>query len=642
MKGRVPALFFILLLFASIMTSASATVIVNKIYPPLIIVGNAPHDHVVQPGNEEVVYFYVADIFPPKNITAYYRVDDGEWKTAFVKDAIAGESWDIYRSIINRYYGTNPDRFYVYYKELIVPAQKPGARVNFKVVVTGPTGKVSVSPVYTFYVVNPSGDRVLIVDPSLDAMSYLKSMGSVMDMINASKEFYNYNLSDYEAGVAQLEAVPHWMIREHHWGQLAAKYDIRVVSPSELPQAISEMGPRVIILADLWLPNWGLSRGEMEALESYLKASHAGLVVTGGTLFDWGNPSHIGNVTNEPSIAGMLGLGLLQLEEAIRSSSGLENVSVTLPCVNTGSTLMVGDSGISPSSYDTIGWQVVLSNGQRAMAERALNRFVEDNGTVLRGLAEAVANVTNKSLNITLTAELPFAKAVSNAVFMDDYISVSMNGREVNLVPSSQNLEMWRFLWAARRHFPEVFAHTVDYTGGILRVDGPYRAVYTSFELEEGNEAELSLLDKLVNWAAGGSKNAPTVVILSNDIDWDIKGDLLGAQLENLGFSVRRVTADQFDAYKQSPFIIILGGPDAYSGVGAYVREALTADEQNAIRTGTRGVLIESDVWASRQVVLVLAGPDRWGTARKVKGYIRGIGTNYADMVASFEATVRG
>ncbi len=642
MRGRVPALFFILILFCSVMAVASATVIVNKIYPPLIIVGNAPSGHAIQPGTEEVVYFYVADMFPPKNITAYYRVNDGEWKTAFVKDAAAGESWDVYQSIINRYYGNNPSKFYVYYKKLTIPAQQPGVKVDFKVVVTGPTGKVSVSPVYTFYVVNPSGERVLIVDPSVDARSYLDSLNSVVDMINASREFYNYNLSDYEAAVTPLKLVPHWMIGEHHWEQLAAKYDITVISPSELPGAISKIGPKAIILADLWLPNWGLNSEEMRALESYLKASHAGLIVTGGTLFDGANPLHIGNSTNESSIAGMLGLGLLQLEEVVRSSCGLENVSVMLPYVNTGSTLMIGDSGISPSSYDTVGWQVVLSDGQRAMARRALNRFVEDNGTLLRGLASVMANMSGRSFNFSMTAELPLADAVSNAVFMDDHVSVSVNGRDVNVLPSPPDLEMWRFLWAARRHFPEVFAHTVDYTGGILRMDGPYRAVYTSFDLEEGNGAELNVLDNLVNWVMGGSKGTPDVVILANDIDWDIKGDLLGAQLENLGFSVKRVTAAQFDAYKQSPFVIILGGPDAYDGVGAYVREALTADEQNSIRTGTRGIIIKSDVWSNGQVVLVLAGPDRWGTARKVKGYLRGVGPDYAGMVASFEATVRG
>ncbi|WP_297437608.1 hypothetical protein [Thermococcus sp.] len=642
MRRRVPALFFVLILFCSVMAVASATVIVSRIYPPLIIVGNVPSGHSIGPGAEEVVYFYVADMFPPKNVTAYYRVNDGEWKTAFVKDAAAGESWNVYQSIINRYYGNNPDKFYVYYKKLTIPAQQPGVKVDFKVVVTGPTGKVSVSPVYTFYVVNPSGERVLIVDPSVDARSYLDSLNSVVDMINASLEFYNYNLSDYEAAVAPLKLVPHWMIREHHWERLAAKYDITVISPSELPQAISKIGPKAIILADLWLPNWGLNSDEMRALESYLKASHAGLIVTGGTLFDGANPLHIGNATNEPSIAGMLGMGLLQLEEVVRSSCGFENVSVMLPYVNTGSTLMIGYSGISPSSYDTVGWQVILSDGQRAMARRALNRFVEDNDTLLRGLASVMTGMSGRSFNFSMTAELPLADAVSNAVFMDDHVSVSVNGRVVNVLPSPSDLEMWRFLWAARRHFPEVFAHTVDYTGGILRMDGPYRAVYTSFDLEEGNGVELNILGDLVSWVIGGSEKTPNVVILANNVDWDIKGDLLGAQLENLGFSVKRVTATQFDAYKQSPFVIILGGPDAYDGVGAYVREALTVDEQNSIRTGTRGIIIKSDVWADGQVVLVLAGPDRWGTAGKVKGYLRGVDPGYADMVASFEATVEG
>ncbi len=175
--------------------------------PPIIIVGNVPRGgFVVAPYEMFKVYFYIADDFGgvttgKGRIEAYYRVNGGDWKQAYVtKAAAGGENWSIYQSIIHRFYGESQD-FYVFYREATLPGAPPGSRVEFKIAVTDAEGgHVSYSPVYSYYVANPDGPRILIVDPpSVEAMAFEKSLESLMAQFNASRSFYHYNLSDFEA-----------------------------------------------------------------------------------------------------------------------------------------------------------------------------------------------------------------------------------------------------------------------------------------------------------------------------------------------------------------------------------------------------------------------------------------------------------
>ncbi|MFQ5888171.1 MAG: hypothetical protein ACE5HY_05695, partial [Candidatus Hydrothermarchaeales archaeon] len=65
--------------------------------------------------------------------------------------------------------------------------------------------------------------------------------------------------------------------------------------------------------------------------------------------------------------------------------------------------------------------------------------------------------------------------------------------------------------------------------------------------------------------------------------------------------------------------IIILGGPDAYEGLGEIVSEVLSDAEEAAIRqAGAQTMYVKYNFWADRythnQVVIIVAGSDRSNT----------------------------
>jgi plastocyanin len=75
---------------------------------------------------------------------------------------------------------------------------------------------------------------------------------------------------------------------------------------------------------------------------------------------------------------------------------------------------------------------------------------------------------------------------------------------------------------------------------------------------------------------------------------------------------VMRVTAEDFKANREEKFIVILGGPDAYDGVGEIVQKVLSDEEAKQIREkGNRKMYVKTNVWRKGQVVHVIAGSDR-------------------------------
>jgi hypothetical protein len=103
----------------------------------------------------------------------------------------------------------------------------------------------------------------------------------------------------------------------------------------------------------------------------------------------------------------------------------------------------------------------------------------------------------------------------------------------------------------------------------------------------------------------------PQVIVLANDIDYNLSSSFFGF-LRNRGISLTRVTAAEFSKYKNSRFIIILGGPDAYEGVGDIVKEILDDAEEAFLRVpGNRKMYTRTNVWSTGQVVRVIAGSGR-------------------------------
>ncbi|ASJ05279.1 hypothetical protein [Thermococcus barossii] len=648
--NKLKAVFAILLLFGMLLPPASSAVIVSELRPPIIIVGNIPRDFVIGPYEEFTVYFYIADDFGVTTgkgkVEAYYRIDGGDWKPAYVRTAAAGENWSLYQSIIHRFYGESQN-FYVFYRKINLPGAPPGSRIEFKIAVTDVEGHTSYSPVYSYYVANPGGPKVLIVDPSVEAMAFEKSLDSLVIQFNVSGSFYHYNLSDFEAVAEPLLKLKPWMLTEHNWGDLAKYYNIRIVSPDELSEALREFQPQAVVLSNLWLPEWGLSKDQISALRDYLETHHAGLVVTSGTLFDATNPQHIGSVDGSPGIAGLLGLDPLIMAGAAKDGLNLTRASVMVPFIGTGYSLVLSERGpfnggtVDVGTYSTVGWQYVLSSTHFGIAKRSVSRFAAENGLRMREMGESIKNLTGVQFNFSLSASMVLPEVVFSMEVTDKGVVMTHDGLKVELAVERGLLERIRLLHALKGYAPMLLARTSDYSGGILAMEGDYRAVYSSVELEAGSTEELSVLRKLVDWVLNYEPvQMPEVVILANDIDWGIKGNLLAAHLGALGLSVRHVTADDFEAYRNSKIVIILGGPDAYDGVGGYVRQVLSPNEQNAVRTGERGMFIKTNVWTEGQVVVVLAGQDRWQTGRKTRGYMNGLDKQYIRILATFTASV--
>lgn len=266
--------------------------------------------------------------------------------------------------------------------------------------------------------------------------------------------------------------------------------------------------------------------------------------------------------------------------------------------------------------------------------------FANENGLRMCEMGQSMANLTRLTFNFSFAASMPLAEILTGMSLSDDGISLDFGDSSVNLTLERPVLERIRLLHAVKKYLPALLTYTEDYSG-ILRRGGEYRAVYTFLELEAGGDAEFSILEELINWTIDYQPlPAPEDVVLANDIGWDIRGDLLASQLEALGLSVERVTANEFEVYKESPIVVILGGPEAYDGVGSYVQQVLSLEEQNAIINGEAGMFIKTNVWKNGQVVIVLASQDRWGTSRKIKAYLGGLDSAYAELLAEFSAAV--
>lgn len=105
------------------------------------------------------------------------------------------------------------------------------------------------------------------------------------------------------------------------------------------------------------------------------------------------------------------------------------------------------------------------------------------------------------------------------------------------------------------------------------------------------------------------------LVILTNSIDKKSSLDIVEF-LEN-EMEVIYSDADDFSKYRKEMNILILGGPQAYGGVGEIVKEVLSGGEESSIIEGTNeDVFIERDVWEDGQRVFVIGGKDREQTKR--------------------------
>jgi hypothetical protein len=111
----------------------------------------------------------------------------------------------------------------------------------------------------------------------------------------------------------------------------------------------------------------------------------------------------------------------------------------------------------------------------------------------------------------------------------------------------------------------------------------------------------------------------PEVTILANSIDGKLAEEFID-YLTDTGIDVYLTDNETFSNYNKKSYIIILGGPDAYEGVGEIVSQILTEEEKEKIRQ-EKAWIKKKNVFRNGQVVHILAGRDRNATVEVWREY---------------------
>lgn len=235
-----------------------------------------------------------------------------------------------------------------------VPDLSAGAYVRFRACAADVDGRSSCSLAGFYYVVNGSSQvRVLVVDPHVALRVLWENAARLKGLVELGA---GYQLPEGAAlalsALARISEVfgRYGIVPFHHWERLGERFDLYVAWPDAglvdllRSEEHGGYGPDVVVLSNLWLSIWDLGRIEvggrtvLEHLVTYVKANHAGLVVTHGTLSDWtlwlscepsgrfevGARGHVGSSPDdldtfeERTVAAMLGMPELALWEHVR------------------------------------------------------------------------------------------------------------------------------------------------------------------------------------------------------------------------------------------------------------------------------------------------------------------------------------
>lgn len=672
MKKALSLAIFLLL---AISNFVAGQILIKNPQPSLVILGNPyPKYFSIPEGEEYTAYFYVIEDLDIEEVTFYYRINYGEWQARPIKSANINENEEIYNSIVSRIYNKSAI-LRTFYGKAIIPGQKAGSVVEFKVVVKDKEGHISESIIGKYFVVNPSGKHILIVDPSVKEELFLEGAENVERLVNATEK-YPVDLSDYKE---ELDKVKPFLshsrfLKRHHWEYLAQYYNITIVSPEELAAALKEVRPEVVVLSNLWLKRWEIP--DIQDLIRYLRENNAGIIATHGTLFDGsvydgekliniGPVSHIGTFDSyeKGSLATLLGFELLPVveeakkETAEKGNYAISEIPTVLPFIPSAELLLIKNIEVIKSvsflefpneTNSAFGWQYILPPESLKFARdviREKKSLEKDKILEFFSLQEEIFG-HSKPFRGIYALDFPLVDALRTLSLTDDEIRIQIGGTTVALTPNRPVIERVRLLNAINRDIVNIDAISKDYLSTVITRDEKHRgdgirSVYVSFEIEAGGELELLALRDLIEWASDFEPIktfAPIVqiTILSNDIDWNIKGQYIKEHFEKLGAMVTRVRPDEFEAYKKSNIIIILGGPRAYEGVGEYVKQVLDEYEQKRVINGEQGIFIKRDVWDRGQIVIILAGKDRYQTGEKVLTYSKGVNEDYVNLLAEF------
>jgi hypothetical protein len=105
--------------------------------------------------------------------------------------------------------------------------------------------------------------------------------------------------------------------------------------------------------------------------------------------------------------------------------------------------------------------------------------------------------------------------------------------------------------------------------------------------------------------------------IVTNQTALDMAKDFI-TTLNNESITMA-ITMDQFDKIKNEKYIIVLGGSKGASGVDAFIKQVLTAEEQKAANQPDGKMFVKENVFSQGQRIIVFMGPDEAAAANARK-----------------------
>ncbi len=106
------------------------------------------------------------------------------------------------------------------------------------------------------------------------------------------------------------------------------------------------------------------------------------------------------------------------------------------------------------------------------------------------------------------------------------------------------------------------------------------------------------------------------LIIIANQANYELAKDVIKF-IETRGVPILNITPSEFDTYKKSKHLLILGGPNETGRLGEIAREMLSKEEQDwASQMGNKKMYLKMDKWREEQYILVFAGYDGNATYR--------------------------
>lgn len=101
------------------------------------------------------------------------------------------------------------------------------------------------------------------------------------------------------------------------------------------------------------------------------------------------------------------------------------------------------------------------------------------------------------------------------------------------------------------------------------------------------------------------------ITLITNTVDYELADEFINF-LDKNNVHINAISAEDFPEHQEDKIIVILGGPDAYVGVGYIVQIALDPNEITLLRKeGNSAMFIKTNTWKDDQLILILAGNDR-------------------------------